>query len=185
VGATTALTALMSGGALVAFVVAARWLGRGGDPLRAAGLGIVAGLAAFSMVIFAEPAASPSLFRAGVVLVGFGGGLFAVGTLTAAMALDRDGYAGLALGAWGAVQASCAGLAIAAGGALRDAVGSLATAGAFGPLLATPATGYAAVYHVELLLLFSTLIALGPLVRPTRRADPASPSRFGLPGLPG
>ena len=49
------------------------------------------------------------LFRIGTVLIGFGGGLFAVGTLTAAMALARDGESGLALGAWGAVQATAAG----------------------------------------------------------------------------
>ena len=36
--------------------------------------------------------------------------------MTAAMALARDGQSGLALGAWGAVQASAAGLAIAFGG---------------------------------------------------------------------
>jgi hypothetical protein len=37
---------------------------------------------------------------------------------------------------------------------------------------------------VELVLLFATLIAIGPLVRPVRRVE-APPSRFGLPGLPG
>ena len=57
---------------------------------------------------------------AGRVGIGLGGGLFAVGTLYAAMKLEDGGYVGLALGAWGAVQASAAGLAIALGGALRD-----------------------------------------------------------------
>ncbi len=186
VGATTALTALMSAGALVAFGLAARWLGRGADPQRVAAVGVLVGILAFSAVIFAEPAHSPNLFRVGVTMIGFGGGLFSVGTLTAAMALDVDGYKGLALGAWGAVQATCAGLAIAAGGAVRDVVSSLATRGAFGEVLATPATGYAAVYHVEMLLLFTTLIAIGPLVRaPRRRAAAQSPSKFGLPAMPG
>jgi BCD family chlorophyll transporter-like MFS transporter len=83
------------------------------------------------------------------------------------------------------VQATCAGLAIAAGGSLRDAVSALAMRGALGEVLAHPATGYALVYHVELFLLFVTLIALGPLVRPARRAAGAPPSKFGLPGLPG
>jgi BCD family chlorophyll transporter-like MFS transporter len=185
VGATTALTALMAAGALVAFGLAARWLGRGADPQRVAALGVLVGIVAFSMVIFAEPAQSATLFRTGVVLIGFGGGLFSVGTLTAAMALDADGYKGLALGAWGGVQATCAGLAIAAGGALRDGVSSLAAHGALGEVLATPATGYAAVYHVEMLLLFTTLIAIGPLVRHPRRASAQSPSKFGLPAMPG
>jgi BCD family chlorophyll transporter-like MFS transporter len=185
VGATTALTALMAAGSLAAFALAARWLGRGGDPHRVAAAGLVAGIAAFSAVIFAEPMASPALFRAGTALIGFGGGLFAVGTLTAAMGLDTDGFKGLALGAWGGVQATCAGLAIAAGGSLRDAVSSLAARGALGEVLAQPATGYIFVYHVELLLLFATLVAIGPLVRTPRRGLARTPTKFGLPGLPG
>jgi BCD family chlorophyll transporter-like MFS transporter len=185
VGATTALTALMAAGSLVAFGLAARWLGRGGDPHRVAATGLVAGIVAFSAVIFAEPMASPTLFRAGTALIGFGGGLFAVGTLTAAMALDTGGFKGLALGAWGGVQATCAGLAIAAGGTLRDAVSTLAARGTFGEVLTHPATGYIFVYHVELLLLFTTLIAIGPLVRTPRRGSAQPPTKFGLPGLPG
>ena len=90
-----------------------------------------------------------------------------------------------ALGAWGGVQATCAGLAIAAGGGLRDAVSSLASSGALGDVLAHPGTGYAVVYHVELLMLFFTLIAIGPLVRSSRRAVAPSSLKFGLPVLPG
>ncbi|RPH45153.1 MAG: MFS transporter [Burkholderiales bacterium] len=185
VGATTALTALMATGSLAAFGLAARWLGRGADPLRVAGLGVVVGLFAFSAVIFAEPVQSATLFRIGVLAIGFGGGLFAVGTLIAAMALDTDGFKGLALGAWGGVQATCAGLAIAGGGALRDGIAALAERGALGEVLMHPATGYAVVYHLELLLLFTTLIAIGPLVRSSRRAGALPASKFGLPVLPG
>jgi BCD family chlorophyll transporter-like MFS transporter len=186
VGATSALTGLIAAGSLAAFGLAARRLGRGADPLRLAATGALFGLAAFSMVIFAEPVGSPALFRAGVLLIGFGGGLFAVGTLTAAMALDADGFKGLALGAWGGVQATCAGLAIAAGGSLRDLVSSIAATGALGEVLQHPATGYATVYHIELFLLFITLIAVGPLVRASRRgAAPSSSTKFGLPVLPG
>ena len=47
VGATSALTALMAGGALLAFALAARWLGRGADPYRVAALGALLGLPAF------------------------------------------------------------------------------------------------------------------------------------------
>lgn len=186
VGATSALTGLIAAGSLAAFALAARRLSSGSDPLRVAATGALFGLAAFSMVIFAEPVGSPMLFRAGVVLIGFGGGLFAVGTLTAAMALDTEGFKGLALGAWGGVQATCAGLAIAAGGSLRDLVSSIAASGALGEVLQHPATGYATVYHVELVLLFTTLIAIGPLVRASRRGTPPSSStKFGLPVLPG
>jgi BCD family chlorophyll transporter-like MFS transporter len=119
VAATTALTALLAGGALAGFALAARQLGRGVDPHRLAGFGALAGLVAFPAVIFAAPFESAPLFRAGTFLIGFGGGLFAVGTLTAAMELAEGGQSGLALGAWGAVQASTAGAAIALGGRLR------------------------------------------------------------------
>ena len=183
VGATTQLTALMAGGALLAFALAARTLGRGGDPHRVAAAGVLVGLAGFSAVIFAEPVGAPHLFRAGAALIGFGGGLFSVGTLSAAMALESHGMNGLVLGAWGAVQATCAGAAIALGGALRDIVSSIAMAGWLGEALQHPATGYSVVYHLELALLFTTLIALGPLVGAARRQPPA-PRRFGLAELP-
>jgi BCD family chlorophyll transporter-like MFS transporter len=185
VGATSALTALMAAGALVAFGLAAHWLGRGIDPHRLSAFGALTGILAFSAVIFAEPLQSPTLFRFGATLIGFGGGLFAVGTLIAAMGLESDGLNGLALGAWGAVQATSIGVATALGGALRDAVSSLAMHGALGPVLQIPATGYSFVYHIEMLLLFATLIAIGPLVRRSRESGPVPQSKFGLAELPG
>lgn len=185
VGATTALTALLAGGTLAGFALAARRLGRGADPHRLAAFGALAGLIAFPAVIFSAPLESALLFRAGAVLIGFGGGLFAVGTLTAAMSLARDGQSGLALGAWGAVQASAAGLAIALGGAIRDLVAGLAAKGALGPALTGPSAGYGAVYHIEIVLLFAALAAIGPLVRPTGELTPPPSSRFGLAEVPG
>ena len=182
VRATTTLTALLALGALSAFGLAARALGRGADPHRVAAGGALVGVLAFSAVIFAEPLASPLLFRCGGALIGFGGGLFSVGTLTAAMNLEADGLNGLALGAWGAVQATCAGLAIGFGGATRDIVSALAERGVFGTALAHPATGYSFVYHIELYLLFATLIAIGPLVRTSKATRSAQP--FGLAELP-
>ncbi|MBL8307696.1 MAG: PucC family protein, partial [Rubrivivax sp.] len=120
----------------------------------------------------------------GASLIGFGGGLFSVGTLTHAMSLDETGLNGLAVGAWGAVQATAAGCAIALGGALRDVITGLAQSGALGEVLNSPGIGYSFVYHVELYLLFATLIAIGPLVR-HRRSVPATPRKFGLAELPG
>jgi MFS transporter, BCD family, chlorophyll transporter len=165
VGATTALTAMLAGGMLAAFSLAARFLGHGADPYRLAAYGVVTGLFAFAAVIFAAPMASPLLFRMGVLLIGFGGGFFSVGTLAGAMARERNGESGLALGAWGAVQATSAGLAIALGGAVRDGVTTLATHGALGPVMTGASVGYGAVYQIEILLLFATLVAIGPLVR--------------------
>jgi BCD family chlorophyll transporter-like MFS transporter len=186
VGATSALTAVYAAGSLAAFIWAARLLGRGGDPCRVAALGALLGLPAFAAVVFAAPMEAPGLFRAGTALIGFGAGLFAVGTLTEAMNLERPSHIGLALGAWGAVQASAGGLAVAAGGAMRDLMSSLARQGALGPALIDPVTGYSFVYHVELALLFFTLVALGPLVRPWgRRAGETARQPFGLADFPG
>jgi BCD family chlorophyll transporter-like MFS transporter len=165
VGVTTAFTALLALGGGAGLGLAARTLNRGADPYRVAGFGAMTGLVAFAAVIFAAPVHSALLFAAGVGMVGFGAGLFAHGTLTASMAMAEGDSAGLALGAWGAVQASAAGLAIAAGGLLSDTIGSMAARGMLGPALTGAATGYTAVYLLELILLFATLAAIGPLVR--------------------
>jgi MFS transporter, BCD family, chlorophyll transporter len=182
VSATTSLTALMAGGTLAGLFFAARGLSRGGDAHKLAALGSLAGIGGFSAVIFAAPLESTPLFCAGILCVGFGGGWFAVGTLTASMALAEGPKSGLAIGAWGAVQATVTGAGIAFGGALRDVVSGLAARGALGPGLRSPAVGYSVVYHLEIALLFGTLVAIGPLVRAGGRRD--APSRFGLAELP-
>ncbi|MBC8048646.1 MAG: MFS transporter, partial [Chitinophagales bacterium] len=184
VSATTALTALSAMGSLIGFALAARMLGRGSDPYRISSLGVLAGLVAFSAVIFAAPLDSAWLFRVGATLIGFGGGLFAVGMLTAAMSLAQNGLSGIALGAWGAVNATAAGVAIAIGGAIRDIVSGLASQGALGPALADPSAGYMIVYHIEVGLLFATLVAIGPLVRSSIYRTETN-QRFGLAEFPG
>ena len=167
VGQTTWLSAMWAAGALAGFLLAGRGLLRGRDAFRMSATGLLTGVVAFSAVVFAAPMQAPWLFYAGAVGIGLGSGLFAVATLTAAMTLPARGIAdhGLALGAWGAAQATAAGLAIAIGGAIRDGVATLAATGALGRTLDTPAIGYTTVYHVEIALLFATLVVLGPLVR--------------------
>ena len=188
VSATTLLTATWAGGALLSFALAARMLARGSNPYRMAALGVLVGIAAFSIVIFAAPLGSAGLFFAGASLIGFGGGLFAVATLTAAMTMPAEGAAGrgLALGAWGAAQATAAGLSIAIGGGLRDVVNHAALSGRLGEALADPATGYSVVYHLEIGLLFVTLAALGPLVKTVVKpvGQGAAPARMGLAEMP-
>ena len=184
VSGTTILTALLAAGALAAFALSARALAAGIDPYRLAALGIVSGLVAFPCVIFSGAVDAPTLFRFGVVLIGFGGGLFSVATLTTAMEIESGGYNGLAVGIWGAVQASAAGLSIAFGGAVRDIVAGLGGRGALGPAFVDPAVAYSVVYHLEIALLFATLIAIGPLVRSAEtKRDPAA-NRFGLAEFP-
>ena len=70
-------------------------------------------------------------------------------------------------------------VAIAVGGAFGTSP-SLAAAGSLGVTLGGRATetGYGVVYHVEIFLLFLTLIAIGPLVR-RRREMPEGDRQFG------
>jgi len=180
VGATTALTAMLAGGMLAAFSLAARFLGHGADPYRLAAYGTLIGLVAFAAVIFAAPMESPLMFRLGVLMIGFGCGFFSVGTLAGAMARERNGESGLALGAWGAVQATSAGVAIALGGAVRDVVTGLAVHGSLGPALTSASTGYGAVYQIEIVLLFATLVAIGPLVRSGPKVAAQAPTEYEL-----
>lgn len=155
VSATTTLTAALAFGGLVGFALASRILSRGADPFRMASIGAWIGIPAFLAVIFAAPSASYLLFATGVALIGFGGGLFGHGTLTATMNLAPKEQCGLALGAWGAVQATATGVGMALGGIIRD----LAT------LVWGPTSGYIVVYSIELVLLAGTLLAMSPLIR--------------------
>ncbi len=184
VGQTTALTALLACGGLVGFMIAARRLGRGADPYRFAAFGVLTGLLAFACVIFAAPMGAAVLFAVGVALIGFGAGIFAHCTLTAAMGLAHRGQVGLVLGVWGAVQASAAGGAAALGGVTHDAIAALAQSGVLGPALSDASIGYSFVYHIEIALLFATLVALGPLVRRASSAQHQQ-SKFALSGLSG
>jgi BCD family chlorophyll transporter-like MFS transporter len=160
VGDTTKLTATLAIGGLLGFGLASRVLSRGADPFRMASYGALTGVPAFMAVILAVPADSALLFGSGTALIGFGAGLFGHGTLTATMNLAPDDQTGLALGAWGAVQASAAGLAIATGGILRDVITGLAPTTPLGP-----AVGYVSVYSIEIALLLATLVAMFPLLR--------------------
>ena len=152
---TTYLTATLALGGLIGFGTASRVLGRGGDPYRMASWGAWVGLPAFAAVIASAPLNSVPIFVLGTFLIGLGGGLFAHGTLTASMQQAPKEQVGLAMGAWGAVQATAAGLAMALGGVMREVLN--------GPLGAQAA--YTSVYGLELLLLILTLVAMAPLVR--------------------
>jgi MFS transporter, BCD family, chlorophyll transporter len=186
VSATSMLTAIQAAGALVAFAMAARLLTQQVSPHRLAAVGALIGIVALSLVVFSAPISSPFAFRVGAFLIGLGGGLFAVSTLSACMNVETRGYTGLALGAWGAVQASAGGAAIAMGGALRDLVAHLGQLGYLGEVLADPANAYSAVYHLEIFLMFVTLVVLGPLAsyRVTKSIS-AQTQKFGLAEFPG
>ena len=185
VGATSGLTAVAALGSLLAFGLSARVMNQRIGACGLGGLGAVIGLVAFALVIFSAPLQSVALFKTGVLLVGFGSGLFSVGMLVNAMTYGDGRLSGLALGAWGAVQATSAGVAMALGGLLRDGVDALAQSGRLGEVLQSPVTGYSFVYHLEMYMLLTVLVALGPMARRGMNRMPSSSTRFGLAELPG
>ncbi|MCW2307784.1 BCD family MFS transporter [Rhodobium gokarnense] len=184
VSQTTMLTALWAAGTLTGFLLAGHLLAKGFEMHRVAAIGALSGIVAFSAVVFAAPLEAPNLFRAGAAVIGFGGGLFAVGTMLAAMELGEHTDHGLAIGAWGAVQATSIGIALAVGGVLRDVVNSLAMSGTLGATLNDVTVGYSVVYHIEIMMLFASLVVLGPLTY-RRRHSAATQRQFGLAELPG
>jgi BCD family chlorophyll transporter-like MFS transporter len=186
VGQTTSLTGIAAAGAIVAFLWAARMMERGSDAIRVAALGCFFGVVSFCAVIFASPLQSSLMFASGSFLMGLGEGLFAVGTLSAAMGLRDATQHGIALGAWGAVFASCEGLSMFAAGLIRDAMVRGIADGRITGAMADPSVPYSVVYHIETLLLFATLVALGPLVRLVRSGAIARETGkdFGLAELP-
>ncbi|WPL15813.1 PucC protein [Thiorhodovibrio winogradskyi] len=180
VSQTTLLTAIWAGGTLIAFSLAGWLLTKGGNPNRMAAIGAALGLFAFAAVIAAGVLSLPWLFRGGAGLIGFGGGLFAVGTLTAAMGLAQGGHTGLALGAWGAVQATAQGGAIFLGGAIRDLVSLMVDKGWIGSEMSGPAFSYGVVYYLEIILLLATLVVVFPLMRKKNQPDLDAPKKFGI-----
>ena len=155
VGVTTALTATLALGGLAGFAWASRVLSQGFDPFRMAIWGTFIGIPAFLLVIGSALTGAVWMFVFGTLLIGFGAGIFGHGTLTATMNLAPKDQAGLALGAWGAVQATAAGVAVALGGIMRDLVAHATNS----------VTGYLSVYALEVVLLLITMVAMVPLLR--------------------
>jgi BCD family chlorophyll transporter-like MFS transporter len=170
VSSTTRLTALFAIGGLIGFGFASHITGRGVNPYRMALGGALLGIPAFGLILATVPTGIMPMFLVGNFLIGFGGALFAHGTLTATMNRAPRDQAGLALGAWGAVQATAAGLALFFAGTIRD----LATVG-FGhaelPMgFDGAAAGYSTVYIIEATLLVITVMATLPLLQRKLRA---------------
>jgi MFS transporter, BCD family, chlorophyll transporter len=176
VAGTTRLTALFALGGLTGFAVASAILGRRSSKAHRLTLqSAILGIPAFIFIIVSGPLGDRpllegvslglALFLSGNFLVGFGAALFAHATLTATMNLAPRDQAGLALGAWGAVQATAVGIAVALSGALRDILNAmLAPRGGilgFDPI----ASGYVAVFSLEVVFLIVTIVAVLPMLR--------------------
>jgi MFS transporter, BCD family, chlorophyll transporter len=182
VAATTTLTAVMACGAILSFAIAAKRASDGADPVRLCAIGALVGIFGFALIVLSSPLLSAGLLMVGALFIGFGNGLFSVGTLLRVMSLPHKGESGLALGAWGAVQATSAGIAMAVAGAIRDGVTSAEMRGAVSVTDASHSLGYVATYLLAIVGLFVLLIVLGPLTA-KRRAD-VRPIPFGIAEFP-
>ena len=160
VGTTTMLSAIMAFGSLMGFAYASYILSLGADPFRMASLGAVIGLPAYALIIFAAGSDTPSIFTLGVLLAGIGTGLFGHGTLTATMLLAPRSQVGIAMGAWGAVQATSQGVGATIGGVIRDVANGMN----IGLDLPGNASGYVIIFALELAFMVATLAAMWPLM---------------------
>ena len=164
VASTTKLTALLAAGTLIGFAAASRWLGQGADAARFARMGAAIGLPGFAAIIASAQmigtGLGTALFLLGTLATGLGAGLFGHATLTAVIRNAPRNRVGMALGAWGAVQATAAGSGIAAAGIMRDLI--LAGTGGAEPSSALP---YMAVFATEMAMLVMAVVVLGPLIR--------------------
>ena len=179
VGDTTLLTAALAGGGLLGFGLASAVLGRGADPARMSVAGAWVGVPAFAVVMLASTLQSVAMFATAVLAIGFGAGLFSHGTLTITMNRAPKEQTGLALGTWGAVQATSAGVAVAAGGVLRDLIDAMAAQGWFGAAAARPTTGYAFVYGLEIVLLLATIVVMSRLISQPEPPEPVRALTLG------
>lgn len=160
VAGTTKLTAVMALGGLLGFGIASRRIGQGGCPSMVANTGALIGIPAFFAIIGTLFLQSVGLFVAATLILGLGAGLFGHGTLTATMRAAPKDQVGLALGTWGAVQATAAGVAIAIGGIMRDTITGWSETGQN-----AAGNAYLPVFAFEIMLLILACIAIIPIVR--------------------
>ncbi len=164
-------------GGLLGFGYASHVTSKGAEAHQVARNGALIGLPAFAFVIVSAPLDFVGLFLLGNFLIGFGGALLAHGTLTATMNRAPSDQAGLALGAWGAVQATAAGVGMAASGVLRDLFDAISLPPLL-PGINSVANGYLSVYSLEMAMLVATVLLLMPLIR--AESDNRQPSAASL-----
>ena len=160
VASTTKLTALLAFGTLIGFGIASRSLGNGGAPSRFALIGAFVGIPGFASIILSSQGMGTALFLSGTFATGLGAGLFGHATLTAVIRAAPKDRIGLALGAWGAVQATAAGIGVALAGITRDVI--MIWQGSAGSEAALP---YTVVFSVEAVFLILAIAVLAPIAR--------------------
>ena len=127
--------------------------------MKMAWAGALVGIPAFGAVILSAQGPMTLLFVTAVLAIGFGAGLFSHGTLTATMRSAPREHTGMALGAWGAVQATAAGIGVALGGIIRDTIKG------WPGYDVAPAMTYIPVFAIEMLFLIFAAFAIYPVLR--------------------
>lgn len=154
VAQTTKLTALLALGTLIGFAIASSVLTKGGSARKLTWIGAAIGIPGFVLIIAASLGLGILGFLMGTFATGLGAGLFGHATLTATMRAAPREQIGLALGTWGAVQATCAGIGVALAGVVRDII-----VGISDPSGASAATPYMVVFMIEIAFLSLAVIA--------------------------
>jgi BCD family chlorophyll transporter-like MFS transporter len=168
VRATTELTIFWGMAMLVAVALAGWSLRRNFPPLRLIAAGCAAGMLGFLVVSLGGGAQSVVVFQSGVTLIGFGRGLFVVGSLALVLGLTQYANAGFLIGLWGVVQAVAQGIGVIFGGVSRDTMNQFSS----GPLL-----GYVLVYAVSCAALIVALVVL--MLHHRELADVGSANPWG------
>ncbi len=157
---TTKLTALFATGTLVGFGLASRLLSGTTEPANLAMIGTAIGVPGFVAIIFASLGGGTPVFLLGTFLVGLGAGLFGHATLTAMMRAAPKDRVGLALGAWGAAQATAAGVGVALAGIVRDIIVGLQA-----PTGSAAHAPYTIVFTIEAISLIVAIVVILPMAR--------------------
>ncbi|MEM9426283.1 MAG: PucC family protein [Pseudomonadota bacterium] len=162
VAETTRLTALFATGTLIGFAIASRVLSGTADAVSLGRVGALIGVPGFLAIILASFGGGALVFLAGVLATGVGAGLFGHATLTATIRAAPENRIGLALGTWGAVQATCAGIGVALAGITRDILVHLPALGGL-----SPHAPYNYVFAFEIVFLVVALCVVVPRAGPT------------------
>jgi BCD family chlorophyll transporter-like MFS transporter len=166
VAETTRLTALLASGTLVGFGIASKVLGGSFDAVSLGRIGALIGIPGFAAVIGSSMGGGASMFLAGTLATGLGAGLFGHATLTATLRAAPVERTGLALGSWGAVQATAAGLGVALAGIVRDVIVGLDS----GAALSAHAP-YNTVFGIEIVFLAIAVMIAVPRFAPRHRDE--------------
>ncbi len=160
VAETTRLTAILAAGTLLGFGVASRVLSGPMPALTLGRIGAAIGIPGFLAIILASQGGGAAMFLAGTLATGVGAGLFGHATLTQTIRSAPRNRIGLALGTWGAVQATCAGIGVALAGIIRDIVVQIPS---FGGLSAHAPYNY--VFGIEVAFLVLAVLVATKAIR--------------------